>query len=180
MIGSLGELRQMRALIYEIMDELESEGHDIWRAIPLGVMIELPSAVFCAPELAKECDYFSVGSNDLVQYLYGVDRGNRHVADSYTPFGIAHLRALGHVTQSAKAAGISVSICGAWASTPRALPLIVALGFDSISMPPALVARTQYHVRRMKKSAAAAVLSAFLAGDEDSESALDAMLEASA
>lgn len=175
LIADVSEFSFVKNFIEGCVHELENEGVRLLSPLRLGVMIELPSAVFCAEELAKVCDYFSVGSNDLVQYLYGADRGNPMVAERYDAFGTAHLRALAHVTTAAKAAEIPVSICGSWASLPRALPFIVALGFDSVSMPASMLARAKYALRRLRKNDAEVLLSGFLSGREGFDE-VDALL----
>jgi phosphotransferase system enzyme I (PtsI) len=154
MICCVEELEQVRAVLNEEMDALEADGVDVWREIPLGVMIELPAAVWVADQLAERCDYFSVGSNDLVQYSLAVDRGNTMVSHLYQPLHVGHLRALEHVVKAGRAAGIPVSLCGEMAADPVYLPVLLGLGFDAISMPAVALPRARWVLRRMDRSEA--------------------------
>ena len=158
MISDVAELRMMRAVLNEEMDALEKEGHAIWRDVPVGIMVELPSAVWVADRLAQECDFFSVGTNDLLQYSLAMDRGNEHVAHLYHPLHLSNLRALEHVVKAGHAAGIPVGLCGEMAAVPLNLPISVALGFDSLSMPLSAVPEIKWYLRRFAKADADALL----------------------
>lgn len=133
MISSVPELDQAKALIVRAFHELVEEGFDIVLP-PIGVMVEVPAAVYQARELAARVDFMSVGSNDLTQYLLAVDRNNARVADLYQAFHPAVLRALQQVVHDAHAEGVSVSICGELAGDPAAAMLLVAMGYDVLSM----------------------------------------------
>ena len=150
MIGSVEEFRWCKQMVTEEADKLKAEGIDFWDDIPLGAMIELPSAVWVADKLAKECDFFSVGTNDLLQYSLAVDRGNEDLGALYTPFGPSNLRMLTHVLQAGKKAGIPVSLCGEMASEPLLAPICIALGFSSLSVNLAMIPRVKWLVRRLK------------------------------
>ncbi len=133
MISSVPELDQAKALIVRAFHELVEEGFNIILP-PIGVMVEVPAAVYQARELAARVDFMSVGSNDLTQYLLAVDRNNARVADLYQAFHPAVLRALQQVVHDAHAEGVSVSICGELAGDPAAAMLLVAMGYDVLSM----------------------------------------------
>lgn len=152
MISGVAELRQVKALIYDEMERLAASGVEVWREVPIGIMVELPSAVWVADRLAAECDFFSVGTNDLMQYSLAIDRGNEHVAYLYRPLHLSNLRALAHVAAAAKAANIPLSLCGEMAAEPLCAAICIALGYDTLSMPPASIPRIAWMVRRLAKS----------------------------
>lgn len=133
MITNMQEIDASRALIRRVYNELLEEGHKV-RLPQVGAMIEVPAAVYLAPELSRKVDFLSVGSNDLTQYLLAVDRNNARVADLYQAFHPAVLRALQHIVYAAHDAGIVVSICGELAGDPGAAILLMAMGFDVLSM----------------------------------------------
>ena len=133
MVTAIDELRSARALILRCHREVMSEGFST-ELPPIGVMIEVPAAVYLAGPLAEEADFLSVGSNDLTQYLLAVDRGNARVADLYQALHPAVLAALHDIIDAAHHHDKSVSICGELAGDPRAAPLLVAMGFDQLSM----------------------------------------------
>jgi phosphotransferase system enzyme I (PtsP) len=133
MVTAIDELRSARALILRCHREVMSEGFSA-ELPPIGVMIEVPAAVYLAGPLAEEADFLSVGSNDLTQYLLAVDRGNARVADLYQALHPAVLAALHDIIDAAHHHDKSVSICGELAGDPRAAPLLVAMGFDQLSM----------------------------------------------
>lgn len=133
MITNIQEVDASRALIRRVYTELLEEGFKV-RLPQVGAMIEVPAAVYLAPELSRRVDFLSVGSNDLTQYLLAVDRNNARVADLYQAFHPAVLRALQYIVYAAHDAGISVSICGELAGDPGAAILLMAMGFDVLSM----------------------------------------------
>lgn len=133
MISSIPELEVAQMLIYRAFDELLDEGYTL-EMPPIGVMIEVPSAVYQARELAARADFLSVGSNDLTQYLLAVDRNNARVADLYHTLHPAVLRALATVVKDSHSQGVPVGICGELAGDPAAAMLLVAMGFDTLSM----------------------------------------------
>lgn len=133
MITNVPEMEASKALITRVYNELVEEGYKV-KMPPVGAMIEVPAAVYQARELAVLSEFLSIGSNDLTQYLLAVDRNNARVADLYQAFHPAVLRALQHVVNEAHAEGISVSICGELAGDPGAAILLMAMGFDMLSM----------------------------------------------
>jgi phosphotransferase system enzyme I (PtsP) len=125
---------------------------------PVGVMIEVPAAVYQAGALARRADFLSVGSNDLTQYLLAVDRNNARVASLYHAFHPAVLQALGAVVAAAHAAGKPVSICGELAGDPGAALLLVGMGYDMLSMNATNLARVKSALRRFTRAQAVALL----------------------
>jgi phosphotransferase system enzyme I (PtsI) len=134
MVCTLEELRKARALVAQAKAELEAS-RVAHAPLSIGVMIEVPSAVAIADLLAKECDFFSIGTNDLAQYALAIDRQNPRVSNLARPLEPAMLRMLDSVRKVAAAAKIPVSICGDLAAHPVALPVLLGLGFRSLSMP---------------------------------------------
>jgi len=133
MISSIHELDEALHLIHRAWGEVRDEGADVPMP-PVGVMVEIPAAVYQAREIARQVDFLSVGSNDLTQYLLAVDRNNPRVADLYDYLHPAVLQALHKVVEDAHAEGKPVSICGEMAGDPSAAVLLLAMGFDSLSM----------------------------------------------
>jgi phosphotransferase system enzyme I (PtsI) len=158
MIGSVDEVSAVRALIREECAALAAAGEDVPAAIPVGVMIELPAAVWIADALAEVADFFSVGTNDLIQYMLAIDRGNEHVAHLYQPLHPAVLRALRHVVDVAHRRGRPVGLCGEMAAEPRLAPVCLGLGFDSLSMPTSALRPVKHVIRRFRVDDARALV----------------------
>ncbi|ARU54866.1 phosphoenolpyruvate-protein phosphotransferase PtsP [Oleiphilus messinensis] len=133
MISNISEVEEALHLIYRVYHEVREEGFDI-KMPKVGVMIEVPAAVYQARELAERVDFVSVGTNDLTQYLLAVDRNNPRVAGLYHSFHPAVLKALSHIVQESHDAGKQVSICGELAGDPAGAVLLIAMGFDALSM----------------------------------------------
>lgn len=134
MISSLGELHEAKLLVQEARDELKVRGIKVARHVQIGSMIEVPSAAIIADLLAKECDFLSIGTNDLVQYSLAVDRCNHTLSDLYTPSHPSVIRLIRLVVAEANHQGIPVSICGEIASDPRFTPLLLGLGVCELSV----------------------------------------------
>ncbi len=139
MISSLEELRRARELLAEAQAELYKEGLEHNPDIAVGIMIEVPSAVWLAPRLIREVDFFSIGTNDLIQYLLAADRNNPKVAHLYESLHPAVLSAIAEVVNVARGAGKEVCICGEMASDPLTTLLLVGMGFDQLSLSPLFI-----------------------------------------
>ncbi|MBD1401628.1 phosphoenolpyruvate--protein phosphotransferase [Pelovirga terrestris] len=162
MISGVAEIRACKRILREVITELEQEGLACNPDIPVGIMIETPSAVMIAPFLAQEVDFFSIGTNDLIQYFLAVDRGNQHVAYLYDPFHPAILRALKMTCDAAHAAGISVCICGEMAGEPLYTLVLIGLGLDGLSMNPSCVPRVKRVLRHVSKQQGEALVEKLL------------------
>ncbi|GIP32891.1 phosphoenolpyruvate--protein phosphotransferase [Paenibacillus sp. J2TS4] len=133
-ISSVKEFKDANQLLEEVKKELREEGQPFDEQIEVGIMIEVPAAALTADLLAKEADFFSIGTNDLVQYLLAVDRMNEHIAHLYDPYHPAVLRLLRQTIEAAQQQGIPVSVCGEMAGDPKVLPIWLALGIEELSM----------------------------------------------
>jgi phosphotransferase system enzyme I (PtsP) len=136
MISSLEEIRRVKELLEEARQELDESGEPYDRSMPIGIMIEVPAAVTLAPRLIEEVDFFSIGTNDLIQYLLAVDRNNSRVAPLYEPLHPAVLAAIADVAQAARDAGKSVGMCGEMAADPLCTLALIGMGLDDLSMGP--------------------------------------------
>ena len=136
MISTIKEIRETKELIKECKAELELSGQRFTDNFPLGIMIEVPSAAVLATQLARESDFFSIGTNDLIQYMMAVDRGNDLVVDLYQEFHPAILRTLSYILEDTKESGIKISICGEMAADSLAVPVLIGLGLKSLSVSP--------------------------------------------
>jgi phosphotransferase system enzyme I (PtsI) len=148
MITTVEELKKARAITGEIMDELRREGIPFDEGINIGLMIEVPSAVINADVLARHADFFSVGTNDLVQYVLAVDRISEKIAYLYNPLNLSVLRFLRQIVETAKASGTALSICGEMAGEPQYTMVLLGLGFRRLSMSPVYM----YQVKKIIRS----------------------------
>jgi phosphotransferase system enzyme I (PtsP) len=157
MVSSMTELDDALELIDQAYEEVREEGIQISRP-PIGAMIEVPSAVYQAKSFARRLDFLSVGSNDLIQYLLAVDRNNPRVARIYDCLHPAVLRALKQVVDSTHSEGKQISLCGEMASDPIAVILLVAMGFDALSMSSVVLPRIKWVIRSIPMKQAKDVL----------------------
>jgi phosphoenolpyruvate-protein phosphotransferase (PTS system enzyme I) len=147
MISGMLELREVLRRLEEAKMELRNEGRAFDENIDVGVMIEVPSAVFVAEELSREVDFFSIGTNDLVQYLVAVDRNNDLISNLYQEFHPAVLRAVKHTIDTGHRGGIWVGMCGEMAGKPLATTLLLGLGLDEFSMVPSVIPEVKQIIR---------------------------------
>jgi phosphotransferase system enzyme I (PtsP) len=139
MISSIEELTRAREILVEAQAELYKEGLEHNPEIEVGIMVEVPAAVWLAPRLIREVDFFSIGTNDLIQYLLAADRNNPKVAHLYEPLHPAVLSAVGEVVNVARGAGKQVCICGEMASDPMTTLLLLGMGLDQMSLSPLFI-----------------------------------------
>jgi phosphotransferase system enzyme I (PtsI) len=147
MISTLEEFRAAKKILEECRQELRKKGTAFDEKMEVGIMVEVPAAALAADSLAKEADFFSLGTNDLIQYTLAVDRVNDEVAELYDPLNPAILRLIDRTVQAARAAGRWVGICGEMAGDPDYAPILVGMELDELSVSPALVPRVKKTIR---------------------------------
>ena len=154
MVSGVEELNECNERLQKFRQELIAEGHDCDPNLKIGAMIEVPSAVMVADVLARRADFFSIGTNDLIQYTLAADRMNEKVAHLYDPTHPSILRLIKMTVDAGHRNGIGVAVCGEMASDPVMAPLLLGLGVDELSATPPLVPQLKYMVRRMNMSEA--------------------------
>ena len=169
MISGLDELNQANAIVEKCKDELRAEGKSFDGNMDIGAMIEIPSAALIANTLAKRAKFFSIGSNDLIQYTLAADRTNERVSHLYEPTHPAILRLIKTIVDAAHQHGIWTGVCGEIAGDAFLTPLLIGLGVDELSTAPSVVPQVKYIVRRLKMSEAQALAEFALQCESPSE-----------
>ncbi|MBJ6723251.1 phosphoenolpyruvate--protein phosphotransferase [Geomesophilobacter sediminis] len=149
LVSGVDEVRSIKTILQEVRDELVREGRQVSDEIGVGIMVELPAAVFCAEFLAKEVDYFSIGTNDLIQYTLACDRNNQRVKRWYDPYHPAVLRSIRRVADAARDAGKPVTLCGEMAADPVNALLLMGLGIRSFSLSAPAIPAVKEAIRRV-------------------------------
>lgn len=147
MISGAEEMRTVRNLLREVLAEVRAQGHEIAAQVPLGAMIEVPAAALSLPGFIGDCDFLSIGTNDLVQYLLAADRNNEALGELYTPLHPALLRLLRDVVRTAHRRGRPVAVCGEIAGDAAFVPLLLALGLTELSLHPATLLEVRRAIR---------------------------------
>ncbi|MDR1041968.1 MAG: phosphoenolpyruvate--protein phosphotransferase [Deltaproteobacteria bacterium] len=171
MVSTLEEVDSARSMLGEVERELRAEGREVAEVIPVGIMVEVPAAVFLARELAARCDFFSIGTNDLIQYSIALDRTNPEVAELYQPLHPSILRMIQAVLDIGRKTGTPVSVCGGMAADPLSSALLVGMGARMLSMPYFDIPRIKRLIRMSfladLKRLAAEALKASTSGEAD-------------
>lgn len=154
LVTCVDEIRSVKALVKELMAELDAENIAYNKDIQVGAMIETPAASLIADLLAKETDFFSIGTNDLTQYTMAVDRGNAKVAYLYSSYNPAVLRSMKNIIEAANAAGIMVGMCGEAAADPLLIPLLISFGLGEFSVSATSVLATRETIAKWSKAEA--------------------------
>ncbi|MBI5807214.1 MAG: phosphoenolpyruvate--protein phosphotransferase [Ignavibacteriales bacterium] len=147
MVTAIEEVRETKILIEQCKKELKAEKKQFDKHLPVGLMIEVPSAAAMAKDFAEESDFLSIGTNDLIQYTLAVDRGNEIVSKLYQEFHPSIVRFIHHVAKEGKKVGKPVSLCGEMAADPFAAPLLVGLGLESLSISPSIIPQIKKIIR---------------------------------
>jgi phosphotransferase system enzyme I (PtsI) len=149
MISSLIEVIKAKEILKEVMDDLDERKINYDKNIEVGIMIEVPSAYFIADELAQEVDFFSIGTNDLIQYILAVDRGNEYISGLYQEFHPAVIRAIKSIAEAAHRNNIKISVCGEMASDTLATAVLIGLGIDELSVSPSVFSEIKRNIRKL-------------------------------
>ena len=169
LITNLKELRQAKMLLADVREDLEEEGASFDADMKVGIMIEVPSAAIMARHFARECDFFSIGTNDLTQYALAVDRSNERVASLYTPGHPAVLRLMKTVAEAAHESGVELSVCGEMAGDPIYIPVLLGLGVQVFSVSPATLLEIKKGIRTITMDQAREVCDRVFQFDSDRE-----------
>jgi phosphotransferase system enzyme I (PtsI) len=151
MISSIEELREAKAILEEAKEELYKEDIPYNSQIEVGIMVEIPAVAVLSDIFAKEVDFFSIGTNDLIQYTTAVDRGNRKIAHLYNQFHPALLRLIKTVIENGHKEGIWVGMCGEVAGDPKLIPVLLGMGLDEFSMSPISILRARWIINNLSK-----------------------------
>ncbi|MFV0443233.1 MAG: phosphoenolpyruvate--protein phosphotransferase [Planctomycetaceae bacterium] len=157
LISSLAELRQARMILRDVAEDLQEEGISCRANIPVGMMVEVPAAVIMADAFAREVDFFSIGTNDLIQYTLAADRGNPAVSRYYNASDPAILRMIQMVVTAAQRHNVRVTVCGQMSSDPKFIPVLVGLGVRELSATPQAIDRVKAVIRAISIDHAEAI-----------------------
>lgn len=149
LVSSLLELRKAKMILGDVIEDLEDAGIEFNRDVPVGMMVEVPAAAILADEFAREVDFFSVGTNDLIQYSLAVDRGDPHVSSLFRAGDPSILRLIQMVVDAANRHGISVTVCGQMSSDPRFIPLLIGMGLRTLSVTPISIPEVKDLIRHV-------------------------------
>ena len=152
MISSLEELREAKKILEETKEELRTEGIPFDESVQSGIMVEVPSAAILSDYFAKEVDFFSIGTNDLIQYTVAVDRGNEKLSHLYSQYHPAVLRLIKTVIDNGREAGIWVGMCGESAGDPKLIPVLLGMGLKEFSMTASSILQARWIIRNLRKS----------------------------
>ena len=169
LVSTVSEFRQARAILDSVAAELIAEGVAVAADLPVGVMVEVPAAAVMADQLAKEVDFFSIGTNDLIQYTLAVDRTNETVADLYSAADPSVLRLIALVIEAAVPRNLEVTVCGAMGGEPLYATLLVGLGIRCLSMPPHQLPEIKRVIRAIRVDRARALAAEVLAMESASD-----------
>ncbi|WP_424245106.1 phosphotransferase system enzyme I (PtsI) [Elusimicrobium posterum] len=169
MISNIEEVRAVKAIFRDTLAELAQEGVAPRNKIHFGIMVEVPSTALTLDSMVSELDFVSIGTNDLIQYMVAVDRGNQEVADLYDPFNPSVIRVLGHIIQTCSAKKVPASICGELASDPDYIPLLIGLGVDTLSTSPRMFLRIKNKLRNVSYDACSNLAQAALLSTSSEE-----------
>jgi phosphotransferase system enzyme I (PtsI) len=170
MVSGLEEVKKAKAILHGCMEELRSEKVDFNEGIKIGIMIEVPSTTMISDLLAREVDFFSIGTNDLIQYTLAIDRINEYVSYLYEPLHPAVLRMIKRTVDDAHAANVEVSICGEMAGEPRYAPILLGLDLDELSMNAYIIPRVKKIIRGLNHSYCKDLVKEVLTNDSAIES----------
>jgi phosphotransferase system enzyme I (PtsI) len=151
MVGNIEELDEANKILDEERFKLEKEGIDYGRDIQVGIMVETPAAALLSDKFAKKVDFFSIGTNDLTQYTLAVDRTNKKVEELYDPFHPAVLRLINLVIENGHKNNIWVGMCGEMAGDQNAVPLLIGMGIDELSMNPKTIPVTRRLISKLRQ-----------------------------
>jgi phosphotransferase system enzyme I (PtsI) len=165
LISTVREFRQAKMVLADVAEDLHEHGIDYKRDVPVGMMVEVPSAVMMLDHLVDEVDFLSIGTNDLIQYALAVDRGNKDVADLYSSADPAVLRLIGMTIRAAEPKRVPVSLCGQMSGSPTYAMLLLGLGLRSLSVPPSAVYEIKKIIRSVTADQCRAVATRALAMD---------------
>ncbi len=152
MIATFGEVITAKQILNKVASELAANGIEFNHSVRIGIMIEVPSVIFQAEAIANEVDFFSIGTNDLIQYSMAIDRNNKEVAYLYHPLHPAILKMIKHVVDIGKKSGITVCLCGEMASDPQVIPILLGMGIQEFSLNPQYIPPVKSLVRSLKFS----------------------------